>query len=316
MDEDEGGERDGTAARQARGSRRWLSRRSVLIGGLSGAAVAGYAAATATGRLPVDPAVQHALGVASSTPASQLGSPRIERVYSAARGRMVDLVLLLPSKTPPPGLPMSLMLHGLHSYARNAAPTGLLKQLATDVARKAVPAYGFVAVDGGDNYWHKVHPGDDPMAMLLEEVPQWLRARGFAGEDGVPFACTGMSMGGFGALLYTRRRVERRQPPAAVATLAPALITTWAEMAKRKIFTGIDDWTSLDPLRHLDATKNVPSAVWCGTEDPFVTGVRRYIAAEKPQVAYLAHGKHGDNFNRTVVPSLVGFLGKHVPRTA
>ncbi len=303
----------GSAA--VRDARRWLSRRSVLIAGASGVAVAGLAAGTATGKLPFSQALQRALGVASSNPTTQLGSTRVERVYSAARGRMVDLVFLLPSKTPPRGLPMSLMLHGLHGNARSAAPTGTLKQLSSDVARKAVPAYGFVAVDGGDNYWHQVHPNDDPMAMLLEEVPQWLRARGFAGDTGQPFACTGVSMGGFGALLYTRRRVERRQPPAAVATLAPALITTWPEMEKRHIFTGMEDWVSLDPLRHIAETASVPNAIWCGTEDSFITGVRRYIDVAHPAVAHTAHGKHGDTFNKTVVPSLVSFLGKHVPRT-
>ena len=309
---DEAPETPGAAA--VRDARRWLSRRSVLIAGASGVAVTGLAVGTATGKLPFSPALQRAVGVASSNPTTQLGSTRVERVYSAARGRMVDLVFLLPSKTPPRGLPMSLMLHGLHGNARNAAPTGTLKQLSSDVARKAVPAYGFVAVDGGDNYWHQVHPDDDPMAMLLEEVPQWLRARGFAGDTGQPFACTGVSMGGFGALLYTRRRVERRQPPAAVATLAPALITNWPEMAKRHIFTGMEDWVSLDPLRHIDETKGVANAIWCGTEDSFITGVRRYVDAAHPAVAHTAHGKHGDTFNKTVVPSLVSFLGKHVPR--
>lgn len=314
---DEGVEAPPTLGSAAvRDARRWLSRRSVLIAGASGVAVAGLAAGTATGKLPFSQALQRALGVASSNPTTQLGSTRVERVYSAARGRMVDLVFLLPSKTPPRGLPMSLMLHGLHGNARSAAPTGTLKQLSSDVARKAVPAYGFVAVDGGDNYWHQVHPNDDPMAMLLEEVPQWLRARGFAGDTGQPFACTGVSMGGFGALLYTRRRVERRQPPAAVATLAPALITNWPEMEKRHIFTGMEDWVSLDPLRHIAETASVPNAIWCGTEDSFITGVRRYVDAAHPAVAHTAHGKHGDTFNKTVVPSLVSFLGKHVPRTS
>lgn len=296
------------------GARRWLSRRSVLIAGASGLAVTGLAVGTATGKLPFSQALQRTLGVTSSNPTTQLGSTRVERVYSAARGRMVDLVFILPSKTPPKGLPMSLVLHGLHGNARSAAPTGTLKQLASDVARKAVPSFGFVAVDGGDNYWHQVHPGDDPMAMLLEEVPQWLRARGFAGPAGLPFACTGVSMGGFGALVYTRRRVERRQPPAAVATLAPALITSWPEMAKRHIFPDVQDWTALDPLRHIDETKGVANGIWCGTEDSFITGVRRYIDAARPAVAHTAHGKHGDPFNRTVVPSLISFLGKHVPR--
>ncbi len=317
MSEQDGGQPGEAPAVESalRDTRRWLGRRSVLIAGASGLAVTGLAAGTATGTLPFSQALQRVLGVASSTPATQLGSTRIERVYSAARGREVDLVLMLPSKTPPRGLPMSLMLHGLHSNARSSAPTGLLKQLSSDVARKAVPAFGIVAVDGGDNYWHQVHPGDDPMAMLLEEVPRWLRERGLAGPNGLPFAATGISMGGFGAFLYTRRRVERRQPPAALAALAPALITSWPEMSKRRIFRDINDWTSLDPLRHIDATKNIPTGLWCGTEDPFIVGLRRYVDAAKPVVVHTAHGKHGDAFNRTVVPSVVSFLGKHVPRT-
>ncbi|MFD9892627.1 alpha/beta hydrolase-fold protein [Amycolatopsis sp. NPDC059027] len=287
-----------------------------MIAGASGLAVTGLAAGTATGQMPFGNALQRAIGVASSNPATQLGAPRVERVYSHARGREVDLVLMLPTKVHQPGLPMSLLLHGLHGNARSAAPTGLLKQLSSEVARKAVPAYGFVAVDGGDNYWHEVRRGDDPMAMLLEEVPQWLKARGLAGRDGLPFACTGLSMGGFGALLYTRRRVERRQPPAAVAALAPALMTSWTEMNKRHAFRDAADWGSMDPLRFVNQIKSVPAGIWCGTEDSFITGVRRYIAESQPMVAYTARGKHGDSFNRTVVPSVVGFLGKHVPRTA
>ncbi|MEC3979105.1 alpha/beta hydrolase [Amycolatopsis sp. H20-H5] len=297
-------------------ARRWLSRRSVLIAGASGLGVAGLAAGTATGALPFSAPLQRALGVASSNPTTQLGTPRVDRVYSAARGREIDLVTMLPTKTPARGLPMSLMLHGLHGNARGAAPSGLLKQLSSDVARKAVPAYGFVAVDGGDNYWHENHPGDNPMAMLLEEVPRWLRERGLGGVDGLPFACTGVSMGGFGALLYAKRRLERRQPLAAVATLAPALITSWAEMSKRNAFHDAAQWTSLDPLSYVDVIKSVPMGIWCGTEDPFITGVRRFIDEAHPAVAHMAHGKHGDAFNRTVVPSVVSFLGKHVPRTA
>ncbi|ANN19662.1 esterase [Amycolatopsis orientalis] len=298
------------------GARRWLSRRSVLIAGASGLGVAGLAAGTASGALPFSEALQRALGVASPTPATQLGSPRVERVYSEARGREVDLVLMLPTKAPPKGLPMSLMLHGLHGTARHAAPTGLLKQLGSDVARKAVPPFGFVAVDGGDHYWHENQPGDNPMAMLLEEVPRWLAARGLGGRDGLPFAATGLSMGGFGALLYTRRRLERRRPPAAVAALAPALITSWAEMSKRRAFRDATDWGSMDPLRHIEITKKVPTGIWCGTEDPFIGGVRKFIDEARPAVAHTARGKHGDAFNRTVVPSLIAFLGKHVPKNA
>lgn len=294
--------------------RRRLSRRSLLIAGASGLGIAGFTAGTASGVLPFSEAMQRALGVTSTTPVSQLGVAKVERVWSQARQRQVDLVTLLPSKAPPPDLPMSLLLHGLHGRARTAAPTGTLAELSSQVARHAVPPFGLVAVDGGDNYWHQNHPGDDPMAMLLEEVPQWLRRRGLGGADGQPFAATGMSMGGFGAMLYARRRAERGQPVDALALLAPALILSWKEMVKRDAFHDEADWASMDPLKHLDATAGIPTGVWCGTEDSFISGVRQYIAATKPAVAYTGRGKHGDSFNRTVVPSVIGFLGRHVPQ--
>ncbi|HWD05519.1 MAG TPA: alpha/beta hydrolase-fold protein [Amycolatopsis sp.] len=290
-----------------------ISRRTVLAAGTAALGVAGFAAATATGLTPLGESLR---SVGLTIDAPQLGYTRVERVYSAKRNRTVDLVFLLPARNPPAGLPMSLMLHGLHGTARSAAPSGLVRELATGVARNSVPAYGYVAVDGGDNYWHEVRPGDDPMAMLLEEVPRWLAARNLAGPRGLPFAVAGVSMGGFGALVYGRRRVERRQPPEAVAAVSPALITSWTEMAKRHIFTGRTDWTSLDPLRHLAALRGVPTALWCGTEDSFITGVRRYIAATHPAVGYTAKGMHSDTFFHSVVPNLVSFVGKHVPRTA
>jgi S-formylglutathione hydrolase FrmB len=285
----------------------------MLIAGASGLGVAAFTAGTATGALPVSEAVQRALGVTSATPVSQLGGAKVERLWSAARGREIDFVTMLPTRSPARGLPMVLVLHGLHGRARTAAPTGTLAELASQVARRAVPAFGLVAVDGGDNYWHENHPGDDPMAMLLDEVPQWLRGRGLAGGDGQPSAVLGMSMGGFGGLLYARRRAERRQPVSALALLAPALILSWTEMAKRDAFHDEADWASMDPLRHLDATRDVPTGVWCGTEDPFITGVRQFVAETRPAIAYTARGKHGDSFNRTVVPTFVGFLGQHVP---
>lgn len=289
-----------------------LSRRSMLVAGASGLGVAAFTAGTTTGVLPVSEAVQRALGVTSTTPVSQLGAAKVERVWSAVRGREIDFVTMLPNRSPARGLPMVLALHGLGGRARSGTPTGTLAELAGQVARRAVPPFGLVAVDGGDHYWHENHPGDNPMAMLLEEVPQWLRRRGLGGADGQPAATMGMSMGGFGALLYARRRAERRQPVQALALLAPALILSWNEMAKRDAFHDAADWASMDPLKHLSATADVPTGVWCGSEDPFIQGNRQFIAAAHPAVAYTARGKHGDSFNRSVVPSVIGFLGRHV----
>ncbi|WP_142003484.1 alpha/beta hydrolase [Amycolatopsis cihanbeyliensis] len=288
------------------------SRRSVVIAGASGLAVAGLAFGAGAGKVPFSPALHRSLGAASS-PSRRMGFSRTERVFSSARGRTIDLVTILPTKSPPPGLPMCVLLHGLHGSARTADPTGLVERLGNDVARGAVPPFGFVAVDGGNSYWHERLPGDDPMAMLLDELPGWLRERGLGDPTGTPFACAGMSMGGFGALLYARRRAERGRPPAAIGTLAPALITSWAEMRKRDAFRDATAWASLDPLRNLAAIRGIHTAVWCGTEDKFISGVRRFIARADPVLAYTARGRHGDTFNRTVVHSMVGFLGKHAP---
>ncbi|PXY27495.1 esterase [Prauserella muralis] len=293
-------------------------RRAVLLAGAaSGMAAAAFTAGELGGASWSDwssSLLRRSAGTAYAAPLTGPGVTRIERVHSHARGRDVTLVLILPTAHPPRGMPMSLLLHGLHGSARGAAPGGLLRRLGTQVTAGAVPPYGFVAVDGGNSYWHEHHRGDDPMGMLLEEVPRWLRERGLGGRAGRPFACTGTSMGGFGALLYARRRNERRDPLAAVAAISPALMTSWEEMRKRNAFHNEADWASMDPLRHIHATRNVPTAVWCGTEDPFITGTRRFIRRAQPEIGHIAPGGHDGEFFRSTVPGLVGFLGRHVRR--
>lgn len=235
---------------------------------------------------------------------------RFEHVYSAARRREVTLAFYLPAGVNPRGLPMSLLLHGLHGDARHASVGGLADVLSAAVAKGSVPAFGFVAVDGGDHYWHENVPGDDPMAMLLDEVPQWLRERGY----GEAFAATGVSMGGFGALLYARRRAERGDPIAATAAISPGLITTWPEMAKRRAFKDEAEWASLDPLRHLNSTGPTALGVWIGDRDRFIEGTRRFISEVRPEVGTVRPGGHDDGFYRKVTPDVVHFLAKYAKR--
>jgi len=232
---------------------------------------------------------------------------RVEHVYSAARHRDVTLAFYLPTGTSPRGLPMSILLHGLHGDARHAAIGDLADVLTSAVAKGSVPAFGFVAVDGGDNYWHENVPGDDPMTMLLDELPGWLKERGY----GEPFAVTGVSMGGFGALLYARRRAERGDPIAATAAISPGLITTWPEMAKRKAFKNEGEWSSLDPLRHLKATGPTALGVWIGDRDRFLDGTRQFMREVRPEVGTVKSGGHDDGLYRKVTPDVVQFLAKY-----
>lgn len=302
---------------EQRGGGRRISRRTALTAlGLTGLAAAGVAAAELTGSGPVSEALRTALGVAGPTAAPARAITRVERLYSAARGRAVDVLTILPPNVPAKGLPMSILLHGLGGSARYAAVGGMPEVLATAVARGTVPPFGYIAVDGGNNYWHENHPGDDPMAMLLDEVPRWLAARGLGGTDGTPFACTGVSMGGFGALLYGRRRWERGHPPAAIAAISPGLLTSWTEMSKRHAFADEAQWASLDPLRNLDKLGTAPIGVWVGDHDKFIDGTRRFIRSTHLAVASVTPGVHADSFYRTIVPDVTRFLGKHAPKTA
>lgn len=241
------------------------------------------------------------------------GCRKVERVYSAARGREVDLVTMLPDAGRAPGLPMSLLLHGLDDSARKVTWPSFSRALHRDTLREAITPFGFVAVDGGNNYWHQVRPGDDPMAMLLEEVPVWLRERGLGSSDGTPFAAAGLSMGAFGALLYARRRAERKVPLPVAAIVGPALMTRWEIMRTRRVYESRQAWAADDPLRHIDTLGDVRVGVWCGIEDAFIDGVRKFIRLADPELAYLGPGGHREIFNSDVAADVVRFIGTRVP---
>jgi S-formylglutathione hydrolase FrmB len=294
--------------------RRQMSRRSVLVAGGAGLATAGLVLGTATGAIPLTKMVGDVLGVSNPAPIDPNGITKVERVYSQQRHRDVDLVTILPSNARPKQLPVCLLLHGLHGNARRSAPTGLAQKLAAEVAAGTIPPFAFVALDGGDNYWHENQRGDNSMGMLLEEVPKWLAARGLGDANGTPFACAGISMGGFGALLYGRRRQESGRAAQAIAAISPGLLTSWREMSTRKAFKDTAEWASLDPLRNVDKLGKVPLGIWCGTEDHFIEGARKFIKLAKPEVAFTGPGTHGDSFYKGIVPSLLSFIGKHAPK--
>lgn len=283
-------------------------RRTVLWTLAAGGAAAGVASATAAGagHRPIPAMANWLIG------GTHRSVTHVDRVHSAARGREVDLVMTLPGGTRASGLPVCLLLHGLGGDARSMRTFGLAANLANETAGGDIAPFAFVAVDGGDNYWTGVRPGDDPMAMLLDEVPGWLRERDLGGPDGLPFGCAGVSMGGFGALLYARRRAEIGLPPGVIAAVSPALITSWQTMATRGIFPGRSAWASVDPLRHSASVGDARIGIWCGTDDTFIGGVRRFIRTAEPEVVELRPGGHV-GFLRKVADDVVRFVGSRVP---
>ncbi|MBO0878488.1 MAG: esterase, partial [Pseudonocardia sp.] len=143
---------------------------------------------------------------------------RTDRLRSAARGCEVTMVTMRPQ----PGLPVCLLLHGRYTDARGMIDLGLPSFLAA-YDGDGLPPFTVVALDGGDGYWVARTPADDPQAMLRAELPGWLAGLGLA----APSAVLGISMGGFGALLYARSTTV-------TAVLSPALFESWedAEVAE------------------------------------------------------------------------------------
>jgi pimeloyl-ACP methyl ester carboxylesterase len=235
----------------------------------------------------------------------------VEWVRSVARNRSVRLVITSPPDRDRATLPLCVGMHGLGGNALWWGDPGMRRVLGAAWA-SGVPPFAVAALDGGDNYWHRFRPDDDPMRMLLDELPTWMQQRG-VGRDtqGVPVLASGVSMGGAGALMYARARAERRAPVRAVAAMSPGLFTDWNVAAKRP-FAGEADWAANDPLRFYPELAGTPTGIWCGDKDAFAGPVERYISLAHPQFSRISPGRHDGTYYGTILPQVIQYLGAHV----
>jgi len=283
-----------------------VSRRAVLTGAcvLVGATALG-AVGVAADVLPGSAGIRRRLGwngpdgVVPSVPRGLVSAQSLE---SAARGTQVHLVTIVPEGVPAAGLPVLLALHGRGADAQTLVDLGL-PELLTAAVRAGASPFAIAAVDGGDSYWHR-RSGDDPQAMLHDEVPGWLTAGGF----GPVFGALGISMGGFGALLWARGAGSASRP-AAIIAVSPALFSTWADAKARNVFADEADWAASEPLRHVDAIDGSTLGVWCGAEDPFAAQARELASKAHAAVSRFDSGAHDDGYWRRVLPEALAFAG-------
>ncbi|WP_211762238.1 alpha/beta hydrolase [Kutzneria sp. CA-103260] len=260
-----------------------ISRRALLVGGGVGTAGLAVGAVVERTRLRRILGWTGPDGVVPSVPPDPVS---VTRRQSSARGCSVDVVTMNGTA----GFPVCVVLHGRGNTARGMITLGLPQFLAAAKAR-----FTMVAVDGGDSYWVPRTPSDDPQRMLREELPGWLRDLGL----GEARAVLGISMGGFGGLVYARAAGL----PAAV--LSPALFRSWDDAATVGAFASEAQWSSYEPLRHSPPSR---LGVWCGEEDPFCDAAREL--APHAEVAAFDHGEHTDGYWRRVLPDAIGYLGK------
>jgi enterochelin esterase-like enzyme len=237
--------------------------------------------------------------------------------FSHARNRAVGYTIAYPpGHRPGARLPLVVMLHGYNGDHRDAV-SGMspAQALALRVGGTPLPPMALVTVDGGDGYWNP-HPGDDPLAMLTDELIPKCKRRGL-GTGSRNVGVMGTSMGGYGALLLAEKRPDLI---GAVAAISPAIWTTYAEAraANAGAYASAADFAADDAVTHAAALAGLPVRVAAGYSDPFYPGVQslaralpRPPAGEAATVIF-ASGCHDDPFFTTQEPPSLAFLASHL----
>ena len=297
------------------------SRRLFLASVLAGAVVIVGGGAlgvelVARGVLP-GKAVLDRIDGACSIPAPTLdlstpGPSTSSTFHSAARNRQVGYTIAYP-----PGhsygdrLPLVVMLHGFGGNHTDAlAGLSPAQALALRVGGRPLPPMAMVTVDGGGGYWTP-HPGDDPMAMVVDELVPLCQGLGL-GRPPQTIGVMGISMGGFGALAFGE------QHPAlfrAVAAISPAVWTSYAQAraANSGAYASAAAFARYDAVTHAGALAGTPVRVAAGYDDPFAPGVRALARAlPRGAVVDLSKGCHDGTFFLSQEPASLAFLGAHL----
>ncbi|MGH7733772.1 MAG: alpha/beta hydrolase-fold protein [Gemmatimonadales bacterium] len=299
--------------------RRFLLAAAAGVGVLAGAG-AGVVELVDHGVLPGKSALDRLDGACSvDVPHLDVATvgPTVSGRFASAR-RHTDVgysIAYPPGHGPGDALPLIVMLHGFGGDHRSAfAGMQPAQGLALRVDGRPLTPMAMVTVDGGGGYWNP-HPGDDPMGMVLDELVPMCRDRGL----GVPphrIAAMGISMGGYGAILFAERFPEVFS---AAAAISPAIWTTYAEarQANPGAYASAASFAACDAVTHAGRLSATPVRVASGDSDPFHPGVVAFARACPPNVeVVLSKGCHtGAFFTEQEVPSLA-FLSRHLAAPA
>jgi pimeloyl-ACP methyl ester carboxylesterase len=307
-------------ARGEAGHPKWTRRRALAVG-LGGAAA--VAACGVTGvefvshRILPGKTVLDELDGACSVPSPPLayspsGPSFSGTFYSDARNRTVGYTIAYPPRHHTGDeLPLVIMLHGYGgTHADALAGMSPPQAVALEVDRRPLAPMAMVTVDGGGGYWNP-HPGDNPMAMVIDELIPRCQALGL-GRPPQRIGTMGISMGGYGALLFAEKYPHLI---AAVAAISPAIWTSYAQArdANAGAYASAAAFIANDAVTHAAALARLPVRVVSGYDDPFYPGVQA-LARALPAGAVVDFGKgcHTAPFFVEQEPPSLAFLASHL----
>jgi S-formylglutathione hydrolase FrmB len=270
-----------------------LTRRQALAAGAAGltAALAGGAGLVQAGTLPGRYQVGRLLGACDvgDPPATTVapGPLRFASFPSTARGRPVAYgVAWPPASGPGDRLPVCLLLHAAAGNERTPFERlRLHHHLAQATGPGQVRPFALASADGHGSGWSPA-PGDDPFAMLLDELLPLLSGLGLGTSPG-QVGVLGWSMGGAGVLRLAERSPDRL---AAVVATSPAVAAAGSEVAGVGRLAGL-------------AVK-----VDCGANDPFAPATRALAAALPDAEIAVTKGCHDGGFWQRQAPAQLRFL--------
>ena len=289
-----------------------VSRRAFVFGGagLGALAVAGGAGAVLVEEnvLPGKVRFDRALGRCRTPPPAPAapGVVRTQTFRSRRTGKEVAAAVVLPAGVASlRGLPLVVALHG-NGGTGPAAARGLRLDRYLTQAVRGRPPFALVAVDGGpDTYWHGRASGEDPIAMITDELLPLLGRQGARTDR---FGVIGWSMGGYGALVLAE--TVRAPHVAAMVAASPALFGSYedARRTNHRAFDGPADFARNDVFAGLGRLTGVPAWVDCGTSDPFAPMARRLRDRLRPG-GRMSRGCHDGAFWLRRLPAELAFLG-------
>jgi len=296
-----------------------VNRRRLLVGlgGLVGVTAFGATGLelVARGVLPGKQVLDQLDG-ACSVPAPRValaaaGPVQTGTFYSRARRRRAAYSIAYPAgHRPGDELPLIVWLHAFGG-SHTSMPARLLSMRPRG---RPLPPMAMAAADGGGLYWNP-HPGDDPMGMVIDELIPMCQRLGLgrpgpAGQRRI--GTSGISMGGYGAILLAEKRPDLI---GAVAAIAPAIWTTYqqARSVNPGAYASAAAFARADAVTHASALANVAVRVASGVDDPFHPGVEALVRALPPgAVVDIGPGCHTGAFFAQQEPPSVEFLGQRL----